>query len=290
MKEWYKMCPYCWNEIKEWAIKCQYCYEFLDEKHTNWDLDSHESNDKYIAYKPWYKKIWSWIIICFILSISIYNIFVRIEKKNANDKINDFYDKIIENNWDVDDIDFNDTISAAKKNFNDKYSQEFFDGLNNILTNYDTKVDSIWDLYIVDIRDLKNIYKLNEVITNWKIYISISEQYEREFFDLMSNLDKKYWVNWLTNSNAFWDNLSKLVSGIKRFWDVNMELYSYILSVQNDFYIDYNDSIIFYNESTAIDKFYNLWEKWLNESDIFDELYDEISKSMVEYAKNAKTK
>lgn len=32
MKKWYKVCPYCANEIKEAAIKCQYCWEFLPEK------------------------------------------------------------------------------------------------------------------------------------------------------------------------------------------------------------------------------------------------------------------
>lgn len=30
-KEWMMECPYCKNEIKKWAIKCQYCYEFLDK-------------------------------------------------------------------------------------------------------------------------------------------------------------------------------------------------------------------------------------------------------------------
>ena len=32
MKKWYKLCPFCANEIKEKAIKCQYCWEFLPEE------------------------------------------------------------------------------------------------------------------------------------------------------------------------------------------------------------------------------------------------------------------
>ena len=32
MKKGYKICPFCWNEIKEWAIKCQYCKEFFKEE------------------------------------------------------------------------------------------------------------------------------------------------------------------------------------------------------------------------------------------------------------------
>ena len=35
MKKWYKLCPYCANEIKEAAIKCQYCWEFLKKEERN---------------------------------------------------------------------------------------------------------------------------------------------------------------------------------------------------------------------------------------------------------------
>jgi len=35
MKKWYKLCPFCANEIKEWAIKCRYCKEFLNENEIN---------------------------------------------------------------------------------------------------------------------------------------------------------------------------------------------------------------------------------------------------------------
>ena len=28
-EEWYKKCPYCWEDIKERAIKCRYCWEYF---------------------------------------------------------------------------------------------------------------------------------------------------------------------------------------------------------------------------------------------------------------------
>lgn len=31
MKKWYKLCPYCANEIRSWAIKCQHCHEDLQK-------------------------------------------------------------------------------------------------------------------------------------------------------------------------------------------------------------------------------------------------------------------
>lgn len=55
MKKWYKLCPYCANEIKEWAIKCQFCNEFLDDnaeiKSTK--TDSKNTNKKVELAEKW---------------------------------------------------------------------------------------------------------------------------------------------------------------------------------------------------------------------------------------------
>lgn len=31
MTDWYKKCPYCWENIRNDAVKCRYCHEFLDK-------------------------------------------------------------------------------------------------------------------------------------------------------------------------------------------------------------------------------------------------------------------
>jgi len=72
MKKWFKLCPYCANEIKEDATKCQYCKEYLDE-------DSHESEKK-VEYKKNWDKVeliekWSsrrkwWLALVLIIPIT----------------------------------------------------------------------------------------------------------------------------------------------------------------------------------------------------------------------------
>ena len=92
MKEWYKLCPYCANEIKEWAIKCQYCWEFLNgtEKtereskecpfcKNNVDVDAikcpfcdeklwWEKENREIKNVVWYKNRRVWIILILLIN------------------------------------------------------------------------------------------------------------------------------------------------------------------------------------------------------------------------------
>ena len=56
MKEWYKLCPYCANEIKEWAIKCRFCGEMLTEEKEEVPLNK-EVED--ISDSKDFKKLWN---------------------------------------------------------------------------------------------------------------------------------------------------------------------------------------------------------------------------------------
>ena len=63
MTEWYKICPYCGEEIKEIAKKCRYCHEFLDEdiKSTKKEEKKYKCNGCWQLVNIWEKKCpWCW--------------------------------------------------------------------------------------------------------------------------------------------------------------------------------------------------------------------------------------
>lgn len=58
MKKWYKLCPYCGEEIREIAKKCRYCWKRLPENNveknktgeiSNWNKPYNAKNNKVIV-------------------------------------------------------------------------------------------------------------------------------------------------------------------------------------------------------------------------------------------------
>jgi len=79
MKKWYKLCPYCWEEIKEIAKKCRFCWEFFEEswEETNKNVDKFSqkkettNNKKSFFYLEWRRvnrsQYGSFLLRCFVL-------------------------------------------------------------------------------------------------------------------------------------------------------------------------------------------------------------------------------
>jgi len=84
MKKWYKLCPFCKNEIKEEAIKCQYCLKFLEwEK----NIENQSTPTKWWKNSNIPRILCSifWIIIIILLLI----IFLKQPKVSDNNLIED---------------------------------------------------------------------------------------------------------------------------------------------------------------------------------------------------------
>jgi len=80
---------------------------------------------------------------------------------------------------------------------------------------------------------------------------------------------------------------SDFLNSTNRWADVNIEFYSYILSIQNDFYVNDNDEIIF-KKTNSLNKYNNLIEKWNDEGEIYHKAYINFQNFYVEFAKNAR--
>ena len=76
MKKWYKVCPFCANEIKEWAIKCKFCGEFLEK--------GNEDKREVFQNKTLYIYFWIVLAIIAVIAFLLWRLWNNTNKMNQN--------------------------------------------------------------------------------------------------------------------------------------------------------------------------------------------------------------
>ena len=185
-----KECPFCMNDVDVIADKCPFCDEKLD-----WNLSIKSQVDSKMDDQNknliiWYKNIRFWVVICIIAFILWPIIFDKIKYAKIQKTNNQYFDTIIEKDWDISMSDVTTYLDNAKNlNWDEEY-QQAMNELSLIATKYYNNINSLWDLFIQNNYDLKNVSKLNNIISNWEGYKLYSNEYLEDFSEM---LDKYKW-------------------------------------------------------------------------------------------------
>ena len=268
MTEWYKLCPYCDNEIKEWALKCQYCHEFLIE-----NKEKYKSKQGKIRYK----NVWLWIlliIITFIISafwkwIKTYYLINKVDNHVKNART---YEEITED------------LNNAKKSSHTSMEEKMLTEVQELIDNFYAKLQSIeWELYL-GVNDYKDKDKIKQTINSRKLYT----EYFNWYSDEVDALFKEYkyvedtW-DWKYSLSGMSKEIKKLSKSLSEYADKNIDFYDYLMLIQNDFYVERDWQVYFYDEWAKMDK-YNQLSSNLYESTIkFLEDYNYYMNYLDEY-------
>ena len=260
MKKWYKKCPYCANEIKEWAVKCQYCSEFLKRER---EEDIEQENLDIKTWKLKWKRNLIIRIIVFVILILLGFTYKRIvgiytdaliKRANNIENYSDAYSLLS-------DLDMVDS-EEGKEILNLYNTNQKLQELNE---EYKRKWKEIWQLYIYNLDDYKNLDVINNCLSNWDVYKTNTVEY----FD---NVKKLY------NEVKSFENdpeISEILLGMEdmiKWADLNINFLTYMKNIQDQFYISDDWQVKFYD-----DEKYNEWYQVLvdfsNQSEIYNKKY-----------------
>ena len=248
MKEWFKKCPFCANEIKEWAIKCQFCEEFLEIKEDESKNISEKTEVAPIKTQSTpvvnKKYLWIWIIIVFFL-VCLF-VYGRWNSRNNSVDLDDFLNDL---NTDI-ETDYNSN-TKVNSNYNSD-EQLLFDEFKMLNDEYWNKKKEWGTLAMNGADDYKSLEALNKCIDDLKLY----KKYSKEFYDGVYNLKQKY-----TDVDEYQKLFMAVILDIflqeDKATDKHIEFLSYITTIQDEFnIIDWR--IIFNSENEAKEKYLQL--------------------------------
>lgn len=300
-----KECPYCKNEIKFDAVKCQYCKENLDEEKYLKNIEESLEVKKKIEEdfpnkttsksKKSFVKVWRiiFIIIVILFLWKLFNIAQDLNKSQNKDPRNNLYDAVINNDYDKWMESYNqmkDFIVNTPNKYSDFYSEIF-----NISENYKSSLESLWSLEY-DTPDFKDTKRLNQLLINYKRYKEIHNEFITSIENSMNDLVEKYGsevdtdsLSWPYGFNAQMDNEKKLAEAEANFADFNVDFISFLLKIQDEFYVDENWNIYFYERETSMNAYNEFIERFSIEENKYNKVvqeYTEFLKARAEYRKN----
>lgn len=256
MKKWYKLCPYCANEIKEWATKCQYCKEFL-EIENNIEKNVIDENENISSWKSNKKRnLILWILIIIFLLVLWRFGYKKIVQHYANEFLNnmDDYSSVYSTLSDLDMLDSEEG----------KYLLE----VSEIMEKYQKKRGEIGELYIKELNDYKNLEVINNCIDNWKLY----KKYTEDFINEVESIIKK------APFSLDDEELAPIISSMEdldKFADENIKFLSYMKTIQDKFYVSEEWQMIFYDED-VYEEYSKKANDFYNHAKIYNEKYNDL--------------
>lgn len=266
MGKWYKVCPYCANQIEENAIKCQFCNKIFEEDiKNNSDFDN-DSQKRIIVVK-----LFIWIIIGILIVLLVCQLYYLVNQKQKKQHLEEIRNKVFSYTWVINEYQLEEYYRASIDYYWNTSSipdSVIFWYLASWREKYDRKWDSLWNLYVDDVNEYKDIVKMNNLIRKRKIYKDYSDEMESELIKFMDVI----WYSEKNGKNSFMQKIAEELYQSNKIADLNIEFLNFLITRQNNFYIN-NEWKLVFNNDNDLSKYNDFVHKINYENEIEKEMY-----------------